>query len=87
MYICSNVPSVPADKYLSYVIFSLDIGYLCERSKYVHIHLCIYVCVQIGTIGHSIHDEIIEALKAWADRNYKKSIKYIHKVIFSHVKA
>ena len=37
--------------------------------------------VQIGTVGHSINDDIIDALKAWADRNYKKSVKYIHKVL------
>eukprot|EP01035_Chromulina_nebulosa_P028100 gene28100-37036_t len=33
----------------------------------------------IGTTGHSIHDEINVALRAWTDKNYKKTVKYIHK--------
>jgi hypothetical protein len=43
------------------------------------------VYVKIGTLGHSVHDEINEALKSWADRNYKKSVKYIHKVITTYM--
>ena len=50
---------------------------------YVVCILILFICAQIGTQGHSIHDEINVALRAWTDRNFKKTVKYIHKVIIT----
>ena len=36
--------------------------------------------IKIGTVGHAVQDDVHAALRVWSEKNFTKTVKYIHKV-------